>query len=131
MHHFIFAAHGTWGDVGPLAALATRLTDQGARVTFISTPFFQSGLQARGLHPVIPFGADQYDNANHIQRLGLGLPLPRRQATAPRIAARLRRLLTPDPERDAHAQRIAQTLRQATPGLDVAAREVLATPPAP
>lgn len=47
--HYVFAAHGTWGDVGPMADVAALLHQRGARVTFISTPFFEQGLRGRGL----------------------------------------------------------------------------------
>ncbi len=47
--HCVFAANGTWGDVGPLAELAVRVAACGVRVTFVSTPFFAEGLAARGL----------------------------------------------------------------------------------
>jgi UDP:flavonoid glycosyltransferase YjiC (YdhE family) len=50
--HFVFAANGTWGDVGPLADVASLLQRQGARITFISTPWFGPGLRERGLSPV-------------------------------------------------------------------------------
>jgi UDP:flavonoid glycosyltransferase YjiC (YdhE family) len=50
--HFVFAANGTWGDVGPLADVASLLQRVGARVTFISTPWFEQGLRERGFSPV-------------------------------------------------------------------------------
>lgn len=49
---FVFAAHGTWGDVGPLVSVALALVARGAQVIFISTPYFEEGLRRRGLKQV-------------------------------------------------------------------------------
>lgn len=43
---------------------------------------------------VAPCCYDQYDNAAHLQNLGVGLTIPRRQLAAPRVATALHRLLT-------------------------------------
>lgn len=45
---------------------------------------------------VLPIAFDQTDNAMRVKRLGAGDWLPARRATAPRIAAALKNLLTPE-----------------------------------
>ncbi len=45
---------------------------------------------------VVPYGWDQPDNAERVQRLGTGLHLPRTRYTVARAAAALHRLLTED-----------------------------------
>lgn len=70
---------------------------------------------------VIPFGADQYDNAARVERLGLGRGIPRRRVSARRMAQQLRLFLAREAEMRARAEALAAQLRVAEPGLDVAA----------
>ncbi|RUL87292.1 glycosyltransferase [Tautonia sociabilis] len=59
---------------------------------------------------VVPFGFDQFDNADRVRRLGIGQTLSRSRYTAGRAAEALRRLLG-DPEISSRAAEVGAAVR--------------------
>src|SRR5690606_34260805 len=54
----------------------------------------------------VPFGADQYDNAARLERLGCGTSLPASRYNAPRASQVLKRLMA-NPDKFARANTVA------------------------